>query len=106
MQKMAQFSEFQSLSALLLSESGENPADCFFEICKLLLILSGLGGGEGGSARTDFTFETFSDTYKQYLLNMAILLKFIGEQDSGKLCIKGITYWHANPIFDAMFSQI
>ena len=77
MQKMAQFSEFQSLSALLLSASGENPADCFFEICKVLLILSGLGGGgreEGGSARTDFTFEN-SDTYKQYLLNMAKFTK-------------------------------
>ena len=35
-----------------------------------------------------------------------LLLKFIGEQDSGKICVKGIIRSHGNHIFDAMFTQI
>ena len=37
---------------------------------------------------------------------LLLLLKIFGEQDSGKIIVKGITWCHDNPIFDAMFSQI
>ena len=35
-----------------------------------------------------------------------LLLKFIGEQDFGKILVKGITCCQGNPVFDAMFTQI
>ena len=31
-----------------------------------------------------------------------LLLKYIGEQKSGKFCVKGITCCHGNPIYDAL----
>ena len=36
----------------------------------------------------------------------SLLLKFIGEQDSEKIYIYGITCCHGNAVFDAVFTQI
>ena len=63
-------------------------------------------GGGGGSARADFNFRELpcylSNTYDL----LPLMIKFIGEQDSGKMVCQGITCCHGNPIFDGMFSQI
>ena len=64
--------------------------------------------GERGEVPTPIsTFENFlhiliSNTYQMWPL----LLKFIGEQDFGKILVKGITCCHGSPVFDAMFTQI
>ena len=58
------------------------------------------------SARADFNFWELP----YYLIStyeiLSLLLKCIGEQDSVKKIVKGITCCHGNPIFDTMFSQI
>ena len=61
------------------------------------------GGGGGGSARADFNLRELpcylSNTYEI----LPLLLKFIGEQDFVKNLCQGITCYHGNPSFDAMF---
>ena len=57
----------------------------------LTLPARGGGGGGGGSARTDFNFGELpwylSNTYKI----MPLLLKFVGEQDSGKFFLSRVS---------------
>ena len=59
------------------------------------------------SACADFNFQELSwylsNTYQMWPL---LLILFIAEQDSGKICIKGITCFHGNPVFNAMFTWI
>ena len=73
------------------------------------LTLSGWGmegGGGGRSARADFNFRERPCYLRSTHEMLPLLLKFIGEQDFGIFFCQGITCYHDNPLFDAMFSQI
>ena len=63
-------------------------------------------GGGGGSARADFNLRELPCYLSNTNEILPLLLKFIGEQDSVKKIVKGITCCHGNPSFNAMFSQI
>ena len=75
------------------------------ESVQYTLTLSVPGAG-GGSARADFKLGELpcylSNTYE----TLPLLLKFLGKQDSVKGFVKGISCFHGNQIFDAMFNQI
>ena len=64
-----------------------------FRILYSYLTLLDLGGGEGGGGDGKcpgrFQLSRTSSIFKQYLPNVALLLKCIGEQDSGKYLRQG-----------------
>ena len=69
------------------------------------LTLSGPGGG--GSAPSNFNLRELSCYLRNTYETLPLLLKYIGEQDSGNFFVKDISCCHGNQIFDAMqFSQI
>ena len=66
-------------------------------------LYSASGGGGAESARADLNFRELprhlSNTYQKW----PILLKLIGEQDSGKILRHG---YYMSPVFDAMFTRV
>ena len=53
------------------------------------------------SARADFNLRELPSYLSNTNKILPLLLKFIGEQDSGKMFVKDKTCCHGNPSFDA-----
>ena len=82
------------------------PSCNFFRLRPSRLTVSGPGRRGVESARTDFKFRELAWNLSNTYEILPLLLKFIGEQDSGKIFCQRYNLCRSNPIFDAMFSQI